>query len=62
MSKNEEKNSKSKTSIKKNILQEINIHKLSNARIIQRHLVYIVGLSSFLANKEVLNYINPSRY
>lgn len=30
-----------------------NMSKLTNARIIQKHLVYVIGLSSSLANKEV---------
>ena len=34
----------------------INLSKLQNARIIQKHLVYVIGLSSTLANKEVKLY------
>jgi hypothetical protein len=41
-----------KTKISKN-LSEKNITKLSEARIIQKQLVYVIGLSSSLANKEV---------
>ena len=56
MSKFEEK-VKTKTSQqnKKNPLAGMNINKLSNVRIIQKHLVYVIGLSASLANKEVKN-------
>lgn len=37
----------------KTIAPPRNINKLINARIIQKHLVYVIGLSSSLANKEV---------
>jgi hypothetical protein len=56
MSKNEDKSNKLKQ--KKNPLQGLNITKLSNSRIIQKHLVYVIGLSASLANKEV-NILNP---
>jgi hypothetical protein len=52
MSKNEDKSKQSK-SAKKNVLQGMNITKLSNSRIIQKHLVYVIGLSSSIASKEV---------
>jgi hypothetical protein len=59
MSKNDDNTDKQKSSkakpanAKKNVLSGLNIHKLSNMRIIQKHLVYVIGLSSTLANKEV---------
>jgi hypothetical protein len=53
MSKTDDKTNKTKTTAKKNPLQGMNIHKLSNMRIIQKHLVYVIGLSATLANKEV---------
>ena len=31
---------------------------LKNVRIIQKHLVYVIGLSSILANKDVKIYFN----
>ena len=55
MSKNDDKTAKTKTAVKKNPLQGLNINKLSNLRIIQKHLVYVIGLSATLANKEVSN-------
>lgn len=55
MSKNDDKSSKAKPAVKKNPLQGLNINKLSNLRIIQKHLVYVIGLSGTLANKEVIN-------
>ena len=64
MSKNDEtsksgQSTKIKPSSKKNILAGMNINKLTNMRIIQKHLVYVIGLSSGIANKEVkLNFIN----
>ncbi len=45
--------SKAKQPVKKNVLSGMNINKLSNMRIIQKHLVYVIGLSSGIANKEV---------
>jgi hypothetical protein len=42
------------SSTKKNILQGMNTAKMSNMRIIQKYLVYVIGLSSTLANKEVI--------
>jgi len=39
---------------KKNVLAGMNISKLSNMRIIQKHLVYVIGLSSGIANKDVI--------
>ncbi len=44
---------KGKTNVKKTFIQPGNVQKLSNLRIIQKHLVYVIGLSSTLANKEV---------
>ena len=43
----------STTASKKNPLLGMNTAKMSNMRIIQKHLVYVIGLSSTLANKEV---------
>ena len=60
MSKNEDKSAKSKT-VKKNVLLGMNIAKLSNMRIIQKHLVYVIGLSSSLSNKEVYIFFYPNR-
>lgn len=45
-----------KNNKKTNPLQGQNINKLSNQRIIQKHLVYVIGLSSYLANKDVRLY------
>jgi hypothetical protein len=54
MSKNEESKFSSKSkSLKKNTLYGINPATLKNVRIIQKHLVYVIGLSLNLANKEV---------
>lgn len=57
MSKNDDSDKnklKSKPAVvRKNVLAGMNIHKLSNMRIIQKHLVYVIGLSSNLANKDV---------
>lgn len=47
--------SKTKAIVKKNVLAGMNISKLSNMRIIQKHLVYVIGLSSGIASKEVNN-------
>ena len=44
---------KAKHPTRKNPLQGLNINKLSNMRIIQKYLVYVIGLSSAIANKEV---------
>ena len=44
---------KQKQPTRKNVLQGLNINKLSNMRIIQKYLVYVIGLSSGIANKEV---------
>ena len=39
--------------------QPYNYYKLSNLRIIQKKLVYVIGLSTEMANKEVkLTYVN----
>jgi hypothetical protein len=46
---------KPKYPLRKNPLQGLNINKLSNMRIIQKCLVYVIGLSSSIANKEVKN-------
>jgi hypothetical protein len=56
MSKADDKNKKS-TTIKKVTIPAASVHKLSNLRIIQKHLVYVIGLSSSLASKEVMNFI-----
>ena len=57
MSKNEDSNkspiNKTKQPTRKNVLQGLNINKLSNMRIIQKYLVYVIGLSSSISNKEV---------
>jgi len=45
--------SKKSVPAKKNVLAGMNINKLSNMRIIQKHLVYVIGLSSGIANREV---------
>ncbi len=45
---------KPKKNTPKKSLQNLNTTKLSNTRIIQKHLVYVIGLSSTLANKEIL--------
>ena len=44
--------------ITKNKTPPHNLSKLTNARIIQKHLVYVIGLSSSLANKDVTPYLN----
>jgi hypothetical protein len=44
---------KLKYPLRKNPLLGLNINKLSNMRIIQKYLVYVIGLSSSIANKEV---------
>ena len=49
--------SKNKSAKKSSSLQGQNLSKLTNVRIIQKHLVYVIGLSSNLANKEVLNLL-----
>lgn len=41
-------------SSKRNPLQGQNISKLANLRIIQKHLVYVIGLSSTLVNIDVI--------
>jgi hypothetical protein len=53
MSKTEDKSKTKQAAVKKNPLQGMNTAKMSNMRIIQKHLVYVIGLSSSLANKEV---------
>lgn len=58
MSKNDDSlktNAKKTVPAKKNVLAGMNINKLSNMRIIQKHLVYVIGLSSGIANREVKN-------
>jgi hypothetical protein len=52
MSKTEEKNKSKTVVVKKNPLLGMNTAKMSNMRIIQKHLVYVIGLSAGLANKE----------
>lgn len=41
-------------SAKKSFANGLYLSKLVNVRIIQKHLVYVIGLSSNLANKEVI--------
>lgn len=58
MSKSEESkfsSSKSKTKFNNSTNTNIstNLNKLGNVRIIQKHLVYVIGLSANLASKEV---------
>lgn len=53
MSKEEKVKSKTAVSNKKNPLKGMNTKKLADLRIIQKYLVYVIGLSSGLANKEV---------
>jgi len=54
-----DKNSKNKqvkpNSIKKPI---VNLSKLQNVRIIQKHLVYVIGLSSNISSEKVKNTSN----
>ena len=40
-----------------NNLQGQNLSKLENVRVIQKYLVYVIGLSSTLANKDVILFI-----
>ena len=47
---------KNKT-IKKTVIPPSSIQKLSNIRIIQKHLVYVIGLSSSLSNKDVIKFL-----
>jgi hypothetical protein len=53
MSKNEDCKAKIKPG-RKNHFTGMNMATLSNLRIIQKHLVYVIGLSSNLANKDVI--------
>jgi hypothetical protein len=53
MSKQFENSSEKKASLLKSKTPPQNLSKLTNARIIQKHLVYVIGLSSNLANKDV---------
>lgn len=53
MSKEEKNKVKTIITNKKNPLQGMNTKKLADLRIIQKHLVYVIGLSSGLASKEV---------
>jgi hypothetical protein len=46
-----------KPAVTKNKTPPPNLSKLTNARIIQKHLVYVIGLSSSLANKDVNLYL-----
>ena len=67
MSKNDDslksgQSSKTKPSSKKNVLLGMNINKLSNMRIIQKHLVYVIGLSSGIANREVTKIFLPKDF
>lgn len=54
MSKTEEAKTKTKTGKKLN-LSVANVAKMSNVRIIQKHLVYVIGLSANLTNKDLLS-------
>ncbi len=55
MSKIEDVKFYSKTKVqKKNNFNGLNPNMLKNVRIVQKHLVYVIGLSSSLANKEVI--------
>jgi hypothetical protein len=56
MSKKDESDKNKKMS-KKTVIPANSVQKLSNLRIIQKHLVYVIGLSSTLSNKDVY-YIN----
>jgi hypothetical protein len=42
-----------KSVIKKIVIPASSIPKLSHLRILQKHLVYVIGLSSSLASKDV---------
>ena len=55
MSKNEDVKSNKSKPVKKAPFNGLNPATLKNVRIIQKHLVYVIGLSSTLANKEVIN-------
>lgn len=44
---------KNKKTNKKPVIPASSVQKLSNLRIIQKHLVYVIGLSSTLSNKDV---------
>jgi hypothetical protein len=55
MSKKDESDKKKNN--KKTVIPASSVQKLSNLRIIQKHLVYVIGLSSTLSNKDV-NIIN----
>jgi hypothetical protein len=56
MSKIEENKHSSKHKLKR---PPMNLSKFSSARVIQKQLVYVIGLSSNLANKEVTHKTNP---
>ena len=56
MSKNEDVKSSKSKSVKKVPFNGLNPVTLKNVRIIQKHLVYVIGLSSNLASKEVINH------
>jgi hypothetical protein len=56
MSKKDESD-KNKKVVKKTVIPASSVQKLSNLRIIQKHLVYVIGLSATLSNKDV-EYIN----
>ncbi len=54
MSKNEDSKFQTKLKVNKKFnFNGVNPETLKNVRIIQKHLVYVIGLSSNLANKEV---------
>jgi CCR4-NOT transcription complex subunit 4 len=57
MSKTEDKTKK--LAAKKVTIPASSIPKLSNLRIIQKHLVYVIGLSSGLASKDVKCQFKP---
>lgn len=52
------KNKVSKLSSNKKQITATNLTKLQNARIIQKHLVYVIGLSSKISSEKVVNLLN----
>jgi len=58
----EDKKFNNKSAKKSYPLAGQNIQKLANLRIIQKHLVYVIGLSSSIASKEVSLLIVYSRF
>ena len=59
MLKNEDNEKKKSSKAKK---PPVNLNKYQNARIIQKYLVYVIGLSNELANKEVNKYLFSVAY